>query len=150
MGSLFKPGARARIQVTLPPNWHDISHGGRFLYTRSREAGAGVLQVSITGAKGAGDRPNSTENNLIQLLQQRSGARTPITVVSLENGQLASSCWGKTWATALCECPGLTHVQAWCISNGDDLLFATYLTRAATVYEELEEAREIAFRLALK
>lgn len=130
--------------MTLPPNWQDISQNGRFLYCRDLRSG--VLQVSLTGAKGAGDRPTSTVDNLIQWL----GQRAPWTVVSLDNGQLNPACWGKTWATAVCESPGMSHVQAWCISNGDDLIFATYVSAQPVSYEELEEAREIAFRLALK
>lgn len=148
MGSLFK--RKARIQVTLFPNWQDISQGDRFLYTRGPDPRAGVLQVSITGAKGASDRPNSTVDNLIQLLQQRTGASRPCEVVDLDNGRLSSACWGDSWASALCEAPGLSHVQAWCVSRGDDLIFATYICTQPTTSEELEEAREIVFRLALR
>lgn len=148
MSSLFGKRPGRRIQVTLPPNWHDVSQFGRFLYSRTRDGRSGVLQVSLTGAKGASDRPNSSLDNLIQLLAQRSQAEC--TVRSLDNGRLTEDCWGQAWASAVCESPGVGHMQAWCISRGDDLLYATFISLHPTGADEVLEAQEIVFRLALK
>lgn len=148
MSSLFRKARNPRLRVTLPNHWHDLSQAnlGKPTYSRTGDPEGALLEVTILSTWRGGKRPDTSAQNLLKSLEERF---KPLSVKRSESGEVEDEPWVKTWATVLCDQPGCAHFQCWYLSDGQDLLMASYISGASPSAQELAEARAIAFRLAL-
>lgn len=136
------------LKVTLWPGWvdgtRDNPKGGPTYYRRATGI-CNPLQVSHARYTG-GEIPNPSDADLIEFAKAARRVSDGCELVNTESG----TCDFGRFGSALFRSPEFPRVQSWCISNGRDFIFATYICSKQPGDKEIAEAEYIAKALAIR
>ena len=139
---------KQRIKVLLSDGWADISQenpSGPATFCRDADDASGALQVSHAEYT-AGVVPNPSLEDLISLAA--SAARNEAGAALLHTA--AGRCRFGLWGTAVHRTDECAHFQAWHLSNGRAVIFATYISEDAPSEAEVTQAHNIVMDLTLE
>jgi len=132
---------KAELQVSLLPNWEDISHEnpeGPPTFVRSADDSTGALQMSIQSVYESGPEPNPTDNDLISLSEHVAGIQEA-EVIKRYSGECDLGRFGCVIARSV----ELPMVQIWTLTNGRGFVLATFLCTENPSPEEATKAETI-------
>lgn len=138
----------ARLKISLPQNWNDVSKEnpkGPPTFCRASD-GCGALQISLQAEYKGGEIPNPKLEDLIEFANNIAQKFGEVQV----RGRASGTCALGTYGTVLVATPELAWAQVWVLSNSKDFVLATHICESEPSEDEVNEASGIVKHVTLK
>jgi hypothetical protein len=135
-----------QLRVKLLPNWTtEKNPDGPATFVRTDSQDSGALQASLMTEYTGGKAPLPTVEGLIDLAQGHGERHAVGELVETAGGACALGRFG----TAVFRSEEFPRMQLWYLSNGHDIVLASYICCTEPEPAEVEEAQQIVGTLGL-